>query len=400
MNEPAERLTRMAELTVRVGVDVQPGQLVVVLAQVEHAPLAREIARAAYRAGASFVGSRYVDRHFTRALIELGPEASLSASAQWDVTMLKTITAERGAYIQVSGDPEPELLADLDENRVGKARPHDFVVEWGRMVNQRLVSWTIVPAPNAGWAQQVFGKPDVDALWSAVEKAVRLDRADPVAEWRARLAHLDRIATALTERRFDSLRYRGPGTDLTVGLLPSGRWASGNFETFFGHRHVPNLPTEEVFTSPDRRRADGKLRSTRPLQIGGRLVRDLELELREGRIVEVRASSGADVIRGEIAIDDGAARLGEVSLVDGSSEVGKLGLTFYNTLFDENATCHIAYGDGFAFCVDDNSDREAGLNNSSVHTDFMVGGPEVEIDGRQPGGAWIPILRRDEFQID
>jgi len=400
MNEPAERLTRMAELTVRVGVDVQPGQLVVVLAQVENASLVREIARAAYRAGASFVGSRYTDQHLTRALIELGPEASLSASTPWDVTMLKTLTAERGAYIQVSGDPEPDLLADLDGNRVGRARPHDFVVEWGRMVNQRLVSWTIVPAPNAGWARQVFGKPDVDALWRAVEKAVRLDRADPVAEWRARLDRLDRIASALTERRFDSLRYRGPGTDLIVGLLPSGRWASGNFQTVFGHRHVPNLPTEEVFTSPDRRRADGKLRSTRPVQVGGTLVRDLQLEFRDGRIVEVRASSGADVIRGQVAIDDGAARLGEVSLVDGSSEVGKLGLTFYNTLFDENATCHIAYGDGFAFCVENEADREAGLNDSSVHTDFMVGGPEVEIDGREPGGAWIPILHGDEFQIN
>ncbi len=400
MNEPAERLTRMAELTVRVGVDVQPGQLVVVLAQVENASLVREIARAAYRAGASFVGSRYTDQHLTRALIELGPEASLSASTPWDVTMLKTLTAERGAYIQVSGDPEPDLLADLDGNRVGRARPHDFVVEWGRMVNQRLVSWTIVPAPNAGWARQVFGKPDIDALWRAVEKAVRLDRADPVAEWRARLDRLDRIASALTERRFDSLRYRGPGTDLIVGLLPSGRWASGNFQTVFGHRHVPNLPTEEVFTSPDRRRADGKLRSTRPVQVGGTLVRDLQLEFRDGRIVEVRASSGADVIRGQVAIDDGAARLGEVSLVDGSSEVGKLGLTFYNTLFDENATCHIAYGDGFAFCVENEADREAGLNDSSVHTDFMVGGPEVEIDGREPGGAWIPILHGDEFQIN
>src|SRR5260221_14782567 len=186
--------------------------------------------------------------------------------------------------------------------------------------------------------------------------------------------------------------------EIARAVLPSGRWASGNFQTVFGHRHVPNLPTEEVFTSPDRRRADGKLRSTRPLQVGGRLVRDLELEFREGRIVEVRASSGADVIRGQVAIDEGAGRLGEVSLVDGSSEVGKLGLTFYNTLFDENATCHIAYGDGFAFCVEEESDREAGLKDSSVYTDFMVCGPEGEIDGREPGGAWIPIPRRDAFQ--
>ena len=168
----------------------------------------------------------------------------------------------------------------------------------------------------------------------------------------------------------------------------------------FGHKHVPNLPTEEVFTCPDRRRAEGRLRATRPLEVSGTLVRDLEFEFREGRIVEVRALSGADVVRAQLATDADAVRLGEVSLVDGSSEVGKLGLTFYNTLFDENATCHLAYGDGFAFCVDDEADRKAGLNDSSVHTDFMVGGPEVEVDGREPGGAWIPILRQDEFQIN
>jgi len=398
--EVANRLRRLAELAVSVGVDVRPGQLVVILAQLDHAPLAREIARAAYRAGASIVEPRYMDRHFTRALIELGPESSLGASVPWDITMLNTLAADRGAFIQVSGDSEPELLADLDGTRVGKARPHDVMVEWGRMVSERLVSWTIVAAPTTGWAQQVFGKPDVDALWSAVERAVRLDRPDPVAEWRAHIARLDRLATALTDRRFDSLRYRGPGTDFTVGLLPSGRWRSGNFETVSGHKHVPNLPTEEVFTCPDRRRAEGKLRSTRPLQVGGTLVRDLEFEFREGRIVEVQARTGADVIRGQLATDANAVRLGEVSLVDGSSEVGKLGLTFYNTLFDENATCHVAFGDGFAFCVDDEADRKAGLNESSVHTDFMVGGPEVEVDGREPGGAWVPILRRDEFQIN
>lgn len=395
----AERLGRLAQLTVSVGANVQPGQLVVILGQVEQTALAREIARAAYRAGARLVEPMYVDRHFTRALIELGPDESLSASAPWAISMLKTLTAEKGVFIQISGDPEPNLLADLDGARVGRARPRAVLAEWERMVSNRLVSWTIVPAPTAGWAEQVFGSPDVGPLWEAVERAVRLDRPDPVAEWRAHVARLDRIATALTERRFESLRYRGPGTDFIVGLLPSGRWVSGEAETVYGQRHVPNLPTEEVFTSPDARRADGKLRATRPLQMGGALVRDLEFEFREGKIVEVNASTGADVVRGELASDENAVRLGEVSLVDGSSEVGKLGLTFYNTLFDENATCHVAYGGGFAFCVDDEADRSAGLNESNVHTDFMIGGPDVEVDGMEPGGTWVPILRGDEFQI-
>jgi aminopeptidase len=389
----------MAQLAVSVGANVQPGQLVVISALVEHAPLAREIARAAYEAGARLVGPRYLDRHFTRALVELGPEASLSASAPGDVAMLETLAAERGAFIQISGDAEPELMADLDGARVGRAQPRDVLAEWEKMVSNRLVTWTIVPAPNAGWARQVFGTPDVDALWAAVEKAVRLDRPDPVTEWRAHIARLDSIAGALTERRFDSLRYRGPGTDFTVGLLPSSRWCCAKFETVYGQPHVPNLPTEEVFTSPDKRRAEGRLRSTRPLQVGGTLVTELELEFREGKIVEVDAKQGADVIRGQLAIDANAVHLGEVSLVNGSSEVGKLGLIFYNTLFDENATCHIAFGRGFAFCVDDAADRESGLNSSSAHTDFMVGGPEVEIDGLERGGTWVPIIRADEFQI-
>jgi aminopeptidase len=158
------------------------------------------------------------------------------------------------------------------------------------------------------------------------------------------------------------------------------------------------MPTEEVFTSPDKRRAEGRIRSTKPLQVGGTVVKDLELVFKDGRISEVRASAGADVIRAQVAADEGAARLGEVALVDGSSEVGKLGITFFSTLFDENATCHIAFGSGMAFAVDE-QDRAAGLNSSAVHTDFMVGGPEVEVDGIEKGGNRVPILRKEEFQV-
>jgi aminopeptidase len=271
---------------------------------------------------------------------------------------------------------------------------------WARIEKEGLVNWTLIGCPTAGWAQQVFGSPDVERLWQALEKVVRLDTPDPVAAWSAHLDRLERTAAALDERRFDALRFRGPGTDLRVGLLGSGRWATARHSTSWGTRYAANLPTEEVFTSPDRRRTEGFVAATRPLSLGGLVVRDLGLRFRDGGVAEVRASTGAEAVRAQVGKDPGAGMLGEVALVDGSSEVGRTGLVFWNSLFDENATCHVAYGRGFPNLVADEREREEGLNSSTVHTDFMIGGPEVQVFGVERGGAEVPVIRDDRFELN
>ena len=276
-----------------------------------------------------------------------------------------------------------------------------------RMTNDGLMSWTIVSFPTEGWATRVFGEPDVERLWKAVEAAVRLDAPDPVEAWRKHVAKLLERAARLNERRFSAVRYRGPGTDLTVGLAEGSIWKAAEFTTAWGTKHIPNLPTEEVFTTPDPHKAEGVVRSTRPLSLPGQgiVVRDLELELENGRITEVRASAGADVIRAQTQLDEGAAQLGELALVDGESAVGRTGITFWDTLFDENATSHIAYGHGIAMCIEGamgrsrEEQRALGVNESVIHTDFMVGGPEIDIYGVTDGGALLPILRDDVWQL-
>jgi aminopeptidase len=391
-----------ARLVVRVGVDVQQGQDVLVGGQIDQAPFMRAIVEEAYRAGARHVDVEYRDPFIRRALVAEGPEETLQYSPPWTVARMRHAADTGAAVIAIAGGSNADVYEGLDPSRLARARMPEFERVWLDAVNSRKVAWTIVAYPTERWALETFGEADVDRLWQAVAHVMRLDLPDPAAAWRQRLDELEVRGGALTERRFTAMRYRGPGTDLEVGLIEGGRWLAGRGRTITGHAHVANMPTEEVFTTPHRKRAEGTVRGTRPLALRGGIVDGLELRLTGGEIVEARAERGQDLLRAELALDDGARRLGELALVDASSRVGETDLVFHNTLFDENAASHIAFGAGLSWTLDGvapDAMVEAGLNDSQTHTDFMMGSPEVEVDGVEPGGATVPILRDGVWQL-
>jgi aminopeptidase len=396
---------RLGKLAVEVGANVAAGQDVFVLAMdVQQAPIARAIAESAYESGARYVTVLYWDQHAKRARLRHAPADSLEFVPAWYERLIADCVERRGAVIVVWGDPDPALLTDIDPARAGADHmpltPSLFDAVGGGEVN-----WTFVPGPCEGVARHLLGTPDLDQLWSLIAPIIRLDQDDPVQAWRDHLQQLALRAEQLAERSFDALHFSGPETDLTVGLMSRARWMSGGITTSWGRATVANMPTEEVFTTPDARRTEGTVHATRPVQLlGGGLVDGLRLRFSSGRAVEIDADTGADYLRASFAVDAGAARLGEVALVDGTSPVGRSGRVFGDVLLDENATCHIALGSAYPFTVPDLPDgddaQEAiGFNRSSIHQDTMIGGPEVTVHGIESGGGRVPIISDDVWQL-
>ncbi len=395
-----DRWRRLAELSVH-GANVQAGQTVIVSAELGQEELARAIAGAAYDRGAQFVDVAYFDPWLKRARIEHADPETLDYVPPWYAERLLGHAAEHGARVSLAGTTVPNLLDDLDPTLVGRDRL-PWLKETGKVIGERSTNWAIVPCPHPAWAKLVF--PDLsdddayERLWSELEHVLRLDEPDPGAAWEERMDTLNDSANRLAARRFDAIELRGPGTELTVGMLPTHTWWAADFTTAAGLRHFPNLPTEEVFTTPDPERTEGHVTSTKPLVLrDGTIIRGLRVTFEGGNAVTIDADENAEALRSQLTIDDGALRLGELALVDRQGRIGPLDTVFYDTLLDENAASHIALGNGFPFLVEDaDVDR---VNASGTHVDFMIGSPELDVDGVTVDGERIPVLRRGDWQV-
>lgn len=401
MRDYADLTRRLAELVVGHGANVQPGQIVQVSTYVGHEELTREVVRAAYQRGARWVDVISTDLYVKRErLLHAVPE-TLEYVPQWMIDRLDTLGDERGARISLSGLSQPDALAGVDPMLAGRDLL-PYLPNLGKVINRNTTLWCVAPCPTPAWARVVYPELDEEAaydrLWDAIAHMCRLDEPDPAAAWRERSDALKKIAARLTDRRFDAVRLHGPGTDVTVGLLGSSRWEAGAHTRDDGIGYMANIPTEEMFTTPDPERVDGHVTSTRPLEVYGAKIDGIRVEFEGGRAVRLDAEVGADALRGIAATDDGASRLGELALVDGAGRIGPLDRTFFMTLLDENAASHVALGSAYESAVE-SADDKGRVNKSRVHVDFMIGSPELDVDGLTREGETVPLLRSGHWQL-
>ena len=393
-------LTRLAELSVH-GANVQEGQIVLVNAEIGLEEQARAIAAAAYTRGAKFVDVVYFDPWVKRARIEHADPETLDFVPAWYGERLLRHAEQNGARIALRSLTAPNVMDGLDKSLLGKDLL-PTVKEIFKIIDERSTNWCFVPGAHPAWATLVH--PDLspdeayEELWRELEHVLRLDEPNPLAAWDERMAVLNDYAAQLTEHRFDAIELRGPGTELTVGLLPTAVWSTVEFSTAKGLRHIANLPSEEVFTTPDPLRTSGQVTATKPLVLNdGTIIRGIRVRFQDGVAVEIDADENAEALRGLTEVDEGARRLGELALVDGEGRIGPLDTVFYNTALDENASSHIALGNGFPFLVAD-KDRDR-PNLSARHIDFMIGSAELDVDGVTADGERVPVLRNLAWQF-
>jgi len=415
MSDCEQQLRAYGELTVKVGLSLRAGQRLLIIGplasggvSLEAAPLVRQIVAAAYRAGASFVETLWGDEAAQMARFHHAPRDSFGEFSSWLPRALVEHAEAGHAIVSVyANDPdqlkdEPPELVSAVQQAVSKA-----VRPFRELISRNQTNWTVVAAAGGGWAARVFpGLPpaeQVARLWDAIARLCRLDQPDPVAAWETHLAALARRRDHLNAKGYAALKYKGPGTELKIGLPNGHLWVSGRSESRFGIPFAPNLPTEEVFTMPHKDHGDGVVRSSKPLSYGGTVIENFSLTFEGGKTVKVTAERGQEVLQRLVDTDAGAARLGELALVPHSSPVSQSGLLFYNTLFDENAASHVALGSAYKFTMrggesmEDAAFEHAGGNRSGVHVDFMIGSGGLDVDGVLPGGATEPLMRAGEW---
>jgi aminopeptidase len=410
-----DTLRKYADLTIRVGLNLQPGQRLAIIGplanggvSLDAAPLVRCVTEAAYRAGASYVEAIWGDEALQLVRFSHAPRQSLEAASRWLAPALLDHVRTGDAVLSIYAN-DPDLLGRCDPEQISMvqlATARAFR-PFRDLLSKNATNWTIVAAASAAWARKVFpgATPEValERLWDAIASLCRLDSPDPTAAWRAHLAALDARKDRLNARRYSALLYTGPGTNLTIGLPDRHVWVTGQSTSANGILFTANLPTEEVFTMPHKDRVDGVVSSSKALSYGGSLIRDFRLRFSDGRIVEASASAGEQVLRALLATDEGAARLGELALVPHGSPISKSGLLFYSTLFDENAASHLAVGSAYKSTLsggEEMSDADferAGGNRSMTHVDFMIGSGELDVDGRLADGTTEPVMRSGEW---
>lgn len=399
-----QNLEKYAELAVRVGVNIQPNQNLTINASTEVLEFVRLVVKKAYEAGARNVYVEWHDDVITRTRFELASEEALSDYPEWKAKGLETLAENDGAFMSIISS-DPDLLSGIDPKRIAASTKAAgmALTKYRNYLQADKASWTVIAAPSKEWAAKVFPNESedkqVEKLWEAIFRTTRIDQADPVEAWKQHNDSLHTKVDYLNNKRYKKLHYKADGTDLTIELHPTHTWVGAGSENEKGNFFMANMPTEEVFTVPLRNGVNGVVQSTKPLSYSGNLIDNFSLTFEDGRIVSVKAEKGEAVLKQLVETDEGSHYLGEIALVAHDSPISQSGILFYNTLFDENASNHLAIGNGYAFCVEGGKKmsreelEKVGVNSSLTHVDFMIGAANMDIDGIKEDGTSEPIFR-------